>query len=136
MSSIWDEDPSLCTRSIINIRGMRTNENKSDCNYCANPDVEKNHFYMWGFTSSKMRTDDYEKLLNRGWQRSGTWFYRPDIKKSCCPLYVPRLDVTEFKISKAQKKHMKRFNQYINGEREFKLSEAKQVEIKDSNVIK
>lgn len=35
---------------------------------------------MWGFSSSKMRVDDYEKMLDKGWQRSGTWFYRPDIK--------------------------------------------------------
>ena len=76
-----------------------------------------------------MRTDDYEKILDRGWQRSGTWFYRPDIKNSCCPLYTPRLDITEFKLSKQQKKHMRRFNQYINGDREAKNTNFVPVDI-------
>lgn len=35
---------------------------------------------MWGFNSTKMRTDDYEAMLDRGFQRSGIWYYRPDIK--------------------------------------------------------
>ena len=82
---------------------MRINNTDSKCNYWNNPNEKENHFYMWGFYSTKMRIDDYEKMLDYGYQRSGTYFYKPDIEKSWWPLYTPRIDVTEFKISKAQK---------------------------------
>ncbi|CAI2361894.1 unnamed protein product [Moneuplotes crassus] len=133
--TIWDKDPELSKKSVINMRGLHLNDKRTECNYCSNPVKEENHFYCWGMTCTKLRTDDYEKALDLGWQRSGTWLYRPDIKKSCCPLYTPRIDITEFKISKQQKKHMKRFNQYINGTRLSK-SKTDEVILKDPEEIK
>ena len=59
---------------------MRINNIPQSCNICN--DEEKGQFYSWGFHSTKMRTDDYEKLIDIGYQRSGIWFYKPDIEKT------------------------------------------------------
>ena len=82
---------------------MRMNNTPQICNICNSEEDSDDKFYSWGFHSTKMRTDDYEKLIVVGYQRSGVWFYKPDIKQTCCPPYTPRLDITEFKISKSQK---------------------------------
>lgn len=91
---------------------------------------------MWGFYSTKMRISDYEEMLDLGYQRSGNYFYKPDIEKSCCPLYTPRLDNAEFVISKSQKKVMKRFNKYINGERDGKEDKNLEIEVLDDAQVK
>lgn len=46
--------------------------------------------------------------MQRGWRRSGTFYYKPNLFKSCCKLYTHQLDVTKFKIKKDQKKTIKK----------------------------
>jgi len=35
------------------------------------------------------------------------------LEKSCCPAYIIRLNVNDFKITKSQKQVLKRFNKYL-----------------------
>lgn len=30
----------------------------------------------------------YQKMIDRGWRRSGTYCYKPDLRHSCCPQYT------------------------------------------------
>ena len=30
----------------------------------------------------------YQKMLDRGWRRSGSYCYKPDMRRSCCPQYT------------------------------------------------
>jgi hypothetical protein len=49
-----------------------------DCDYCRESEhlLESDGiYYMGGFTSHKFRVDDFEKALDRGVCRSGTFFY-------------------------------------------------------------
>lgn len=46
----------------------------------------------------------YQLLAERGWRRCGTYYYKPDIKRSCCKLWTHRMDVNGFKIKKDQRK--------------------------------
>ena len=60
------------------------------CEYCrgrrvTDPDFGKKEidfgklaFHMSGFTSGKLRLDDFEHLLNMGYTRSGNYFYHRD----------------------------------------------------------
>ena len=41
---------------------------------------------------------------------------QPDLRRMCCPAYTIRLNVNDFVPSKAQKKTMRRWEQYLNGE--------------------
>ena len=60
-------------------------------------------YYKVGFTSMKMRSNDYEYLLNAGFTRCGTYFYFKNNVKSCCEVYQYKVDSLSFKMSKNQK---------------------------------
>jgi len=67
-----------------------------DCGYCkGNKPGTKGH-KSWGITSTKMTTDDYQKLMDRGWRRCGTYYYQWDFEQSCCQPFTIRLDTSEF----------------------------------------
>ena len=44
-------------------------------------------------TAVQLETRDYQKLIDRGWRRSGKILYKPNLEESCCPPYTIRLDV-------------------------------------------
>ena len=56
-------------------------------------------YYKVGFRSTKMRIDDYEELINRGFTWSGCAFYIRDPLKSCCECYQYRVDHNLFEPS-------------------------------------
>ncbi len=73
-----------------------------ECGYCKGfrgkeKDLE---YYKVSCGSTKLRTDDYEKLLSRGFTRCGTYIYSRMPRKSCCETYQYRVDMNEFKITK------------------------------------
>ncbi|KAJ9614145.1 Arginyl-tRNA--protein transferase 1 [Cladophialophora chaetospira] len=39
-----------------------------------------------------MRVDHYQYLMDRGWRRSGSLYYKPDLVRSCCPHYTIRYE--------------------------------------------
>ncbi|KAL0949701.1 hypothetical protein HGRIS_009738 [Hohenbuehelia grisea] len=55
----------------------------------------------------------YQEMIDRGWRRSGTYCYKPDLKNSCCPQYTIKLDATKFKPTKRQRKVLSRWNRFI-----------------------
>lgn len=84
---------------------------ESHCGYCNHPDDTS---ISYGIVSTKMFSQDYEKLMLRGWRRSGTYFYKPRNIDTCCPLYTIRTDVSKFVASKAQRQVERRFDRYLN----------------------
>jgi arginine-tRNA-protein transferase len=59
-------------------------------------------------------------LICRGWRRSGTLLYKPDLRNSCCPHYTLRLDASAFRATKDQRQAQNRFNHYILGDEYIK----------------
>lgn len=55
-----------------------------------------------------MQTYTYELLMEKGWRRCGTYYYKPDLAKSCCKSFTHRLDVTGYRPKKDQKKALKK----------------------------
>ncbi|XP_046847727.1 arginyl-tRNA--protein transferase 1-like [Xenia sp. Carnegie-2017] len=86
------------------------------CGYCngSNTSISQG---MWGH---QITCQDYQDLIDRGWRRSGEYLYKPDMKRTCCPLYPIRCGVMEFKPSKSQKKVLKNVRKFLLG----KSSEA------------
>ena len=89
-----------------------------------------------------MRIDHYQELMNRGWRRSGSLYYKPDLLRSCCPHYtiryskqmlngdlfgsisdIGRLNAAEFKAKKDQRQSVNRWNDFIIGS-EYKRKAA------------
>jgi len=52
-------------------------------------------------------------MIDRGWRRSGTYCYQPDLRRSCCPQYPIKLDALKYKPSKSHKKALKRWNRFV-----------------------
>jgi len=46
--------------------------------------------------------------MEKGWRRCGTYYYKPDLAKSCCKSFTHRLDVTGYRPKKDQKKALKK----------------------------
>jgi arginine-tRNA-protein transferase len=62
----------------------------------------------------------YELMIEKGWRRCGTYYYKPDIKNSCCKLWTHRLDVNMFKIKKDQKKTVRNVAEWLMSKMEGK----------------
>ncbi|KAI9832338.1 MAG: Arginyl-tRNA--protein transferase 1 [Phylliscum demangeonii] len=61
----------------------------------------------------------YQNLLDRGWRRSGSLLYKPDLRNSCCPHYTIRfanLDASTFVSSRDQRQTLNRWNRFVLGD--------------------
>ena len=79
------------------------------CGYCKSPDTSK----IQGVLAHRMTCGDFQELVDRGFQRSGKFVYRPFMRETCCPQYVFRTDVTKFRLSKQQKATIRKMNRFL-----------------------
>ena len=56
--------------------------------------------------------DLFLDLLDRGWRRSGSFLYKPEMEKTCCPSYTIRLKAGDFVPSKEQLRVSRRLQRY------------------------
>ncbi|KAF9206336.1 Arginyl-tRNA--protein transferase 1 [Haplosporangium sp. Z 27] len=84
-------------------------KNVHSCGYCKS--ATGSHTY--GMIAHLMTAKEYQRLINRGWRRSGRNIYKPNLRNSCCPQYTIRLKASEFEASKHQRQIVNRFNNYI-----------------------
>lgn len=65
---------------------------------------------MWAY---RLSAKAYQLLIDRGWRRSGQYCYKPFLKQSCCPAYTIRCEALNVKVTRSQKKVIKRMNQFL-----------------------
>jgi arginyl-tRNA--protein-N-Asp/Glu arginylyltransferase len=51
-------------------------------------------------------------LLDMGWRRSGSFLYKPEMERTCCPSYTIRLRAADFIHSKEQLRVSRRMQRY------------------------
>ncbi|KZW04451.1 hypothetical protein EXIGLDRAFT_828319 [Exidia glandulosa HHB12029] len=56
----------------------------------------------------------YQKMIDRGWRRSGEYLYKPQMRQSCCPQYTIKLDALQFAPSKSMRKIVHRWNKFVS----------------------
>ena len=61
----------------------------------------------FGLEFDQISYNTYEKLINRGWRRSGSHLYRPRNFESCCPAISIRLDTNKFASQCKSQQHSK-----------------------------
>ncbi|RDW90334.1 arginyltransferase [Aspergillus mulundensis] len=66
-------------------------------------------------SSVSVRPGHYEELVNRGWRRSGTLYYKQNLQRSCCPHYTMRLEASAYKPRRDQRKAINRWNKFVLG---------------------
>ncbi|OJD20243.1 hypothetical protein ACJ73_08422, partial [Blastomyces percursus] len=107
---------------------------RNSCGYCKSENGSRSHLFnslsglkfhimyeptqcVSYYASSKgMRVEEYQELLDRGWRRSGSLYYKQNMKRSCCPHYTIRLDPVPFKPRKDQRLAMNRWNKFVLGQ--------------------
>ncbi|XP_034107609.1 arginyl-tRNA--protein transferase 1 isoform X1 [Drosophila nasuta] len=98
--------------SIVQYFGPQT----SKCGYCTGIECSKSH----GMHAYRLSCDDYQELIDRGWRRCGNYCYKPRNDVTCCPCYTIKCDALEFKLTKSNKKILRRMNKFLrNGKREL-----------------
>ena len=84
-------------KTYLDVGGCHTAEHGSDdCGYCKDKPKQPTGHKSWGITSTKMTVHDYQKLMDRGWRRCGTYYYKWDFEQSCCQPYTIRVKQDEF----------------------------------------
>uniref|UniRef100_A0A1Y1MAI0 arginyltransferase n=1 Tax=Photinus pyralis TaxID=7054 RepID=A0A1Y1MAI0_PHOPY len=94
------------------------------CGYCKN----QTGSVSYGMWAERLNVEDYQNLIDRGWRRSGMYCYKPMMHLTCCPQYTIKCSVQDFKLSKSQKKVIKRFNKFVtNGTGQKDIGDASNV---------
>ncbi|KAL3462878.1 arginine-tRNA-protein transferase [Aspergillus heterothallicus] len=84
---------------------------RNSCGYCKSDNGSASYYA----SSVSVRPGHYEELVNRGWRRSGTLYYKQNLQRSCCPHYTMRLEATAYKPRRDQRKAVNRWNRFILG---------------------
>ncbi|CCH44509.1 Arginyl-tRNA-protein transferase 1 [Wickerhamomyces ciferrii] len=66
-----------------------------------------------GFQVENMTVEHYDQLINRGFRRSGTFLYKPDMLRGCCRMYTIRTNMDMFKLTKEHRQTVNKFNKRI-----------------------
>ncbi|KAJ1979160.1 Arginyl-tRNA--protein transferase 1 [Dimargaris verticillata] len=80
------------------------------CGYC---DTQGLPVRLYGLQCPQLTPSDYQALVNHNWRRSGCLLYRRDYFESCCPMYTIRLNVDNFKPSRANRKKANAFYRFL-----------------------
>lgn len=112
------------------------------CGYCDNKkSTSEKAWFTSGFACDKMSLEVYQSLIDKGWRRCGTYYYKPDVDKCCCRPYSIRLNVLNYSMRASHKKAMKKFNKFLNPEQTEKIipkkqekNEEKKNEIEEENL--
>ena len=88
-------------------------ENEPLANHCGYCNADDDRFLAEGIWAYQMTVGDFQALVDRGCQRSGKFVYLPCNETTCCPQYVLRLDTDTFRISKQQRRVVRKFNEYL-----------------------
>ncbi|EJU06406.1 hypothetical protein DACRYDRAFT_103351 [Dacryopinax primogenitus] len=103
------------------------------CGYCS-PSGERSLLptsISYGLNPRQLSVSVYQRMLDRGWRRSGTYAYKPDMGRTCCPQYTIKLDALGMKAGKSQKGVVKAWNKFVvEGEKEVVGDGTMQVDVK------
>ncbi|KAJ5647002.1 arginine-tRNA-protein transferase [Penicillium lividum] len=84
---------------------------RNSCGYCKSSDGSASYYT----SSVAVRPEHYGELIDRGWRRSGTLYYKQNLQRSCCPHYTLRLEASAFRPRRDQRRAINRWNRFILG---------------------
>ncbi|CAG8202790.1 unnamed protein product [Penicillium olsonii] len=84
---------------------------RNSCGYCKAKDGSASYYT----TSTSVHPEHYEDLINNGWRRSGSLYYKQNLLQSCCPHYTLRLEAADYRPRRDQRKAINKWNKFILG---------------------
>ncbi|XP_022227635.2 arginyl-tRNA--protein transferase 1 isoform X2 [Drosophila obscura] len=91
--------------SIVQYFGSQSGK----CGYCTGTNCSKSN----GMHAYRLDCQDYQDLIDRGWRRCGNYCYKLKNKDTCCPCYTIKCDALEFKLTKSNKRILRRMNRFL-----------------------
>ncbi|KAE9547732.1 hypothetical protein FO519_009059 [Halicephalobus sp. NKZ332] len=114
---VMTEEDQRVSVSILQYLGPA---NSGSCGYCKRgrrktPGVSDNEepSFSLGVIAHFLTCEDFNQMLDIGWNRSGKYLYKPIMDKTCCPQYTIRLDVNKFRLSRTQKRVLRNVHNYL-----------------------
>ncbi|KAF2839515.1 arginine-tRNA-protein transferase 1 [Patellaria atrata CBS 101060] len=89
------------------------------CGYCKEKNSSQrtpNSRAQYYARSKILDVDQYQSLIDRGWRRSGSLLYKPDLHRTCCPHYTIRLPGALLQTTRDQRQALHRWNKFVTGE--------------------
>ena len=86
MSDSEDEETSGSTSAVVPLGPYA-----HSCGYCGSDgerSAAKSAVNAATLDALRLACAVYQKMIDRGWRRSGTYCYKPDLRASCCPQYT------------------------------------------------
>lgn len=96
----------MASRSLVQF--VELSQRPVTCGYCRTPGSVSQGLWL-----ERLRVQDYQDLLDRGWRRSGRFVYKPSMEVTCCPLYTIRCSAKDFQPSKSQRKVVRRVINFL-----------------------
>ena len=99
------QDNRDCT--TINLCGTHPFRESDYCGYCKGKRTSYNgeeiglKNALMGMTASKMKVEDYELFLDKGFCLSGDYMRLHDQTKSCCEVFQYKVKAAEFKMNRS-----------------------------------
>jgi arginine-tRNA-protein transferase len=109
------------SRVSISIVQYLSPANSGSCGYCkrgrnkkkdGTDDTDEPSFSL-GVIAHFLTCDDFGRLLDIGFNRSGKYLYKPIMDKTCCPQYTIRLDVHNFRLSRTHKRVLRNMHNFL-----------------------
>ncbi|CAD8172090.1 unnamed protein product [Paramecium pentaurelia] len=110
--------------NIDNINlGYFEGDHSSTCSYC-----HKGKSYSLGFSTNKLYPSTYQSMMDRGWRRCGTYYYKYNFTLNCCLSYTIRANALLSQQKKGQRKIAKTFLKVVQSDLLInKVEDLKQV---------
>ncbi|CAD8204750.1 unnamed protein product [Paramecium pentaurelia] len=86
-------------------------DHSSTCSYC-----NKGKSYSLGFSTNKLYPSTYQSMMDRGWRRCGTYYYKYNFTLNCCLAYTIRADALLIQHKKGQRKIAKTFLKVVQSD--------------------
>ena len=99
--------PAFDKTSILLTKSHGDSKGSPECSYCHgkrdtyNGEEKDLKYHKTGFSTNKLKIEDYEVLLQQGWTRCGSYVYIRNQTKSCCECYQYKVPIKDFKMNKS-----------------------------------
>lgn len=108
----------MSSKSQVELMSPQTYQN---CSYCSTTEGSAESWLQ----SMEVTPDHYQLLLDRGWRRIGNFICKPIVDKACCRQYAIRSEALGYRISKSQRRILKKMRNFLKTEGDAEMNNWK-----------
>ena len=98
------------TADLVSVR-LYNDESPSECPFCNAPGMDISDMII--VLSETVPHDMFERLMERGWWRTGNVVFKPQLSKVCCPSFAIRLPVEKFELTKSHRRVLNMWKNFL-----------------------